>query len=309
MSLPEGGSSRLCVTGAGGWIGGALVREAQRRGVPVAGLPLRDGVAGVEHAALEGAIVVHLAAIAHRTGGGVTDDEYRRVNRDLAVQLARAARDAGSRGFVFASTAAVMGPTSSRPWTEADPPAPADPYARAKLQAEEALRLLHDPGRFDVRILRPPLVWGPGVRANFAALLRLAASPLPLPLASARAPRSMIFLDDAVDALLHLCTAPSAEGGTFFVRDDVDRSVAEWIAAIRGALGRPAGLFPVPGGLVRLAATALGRPGYHERLFLAAQVDDAALRATGWHPRTPFERALRATLEATVADPRGRRRA
>lgn len=310
----------LVVTGASGWIGARLARLARERGVAVAALgrhawlgadaaPARpneragpvdpcalggaDGLDG-----LAGAAIVHLAAIAHRPAGSTGAAEFDRVNRDGAVRFARRAKAAGATRFVFASTAAVMPPGNPRAWTEADAPAPRDAYARAKLAAERELWALHEPGRFEVVVLRPPLVYGPGARANFGRLLALAATGWPLPLAGATAPRSMVYLDNLVDALLHAAAAPAAAGRTFFVGDGTERSVADWIGAVRAALGRPPRLFALPMPLVRLAARVAGRQAAYERLFLPMRVDGSALRATGWRPPVGPDAALAATVAA-----------
>lgn len=242
--------------------------------------------------------IMHLAAIAHRPAGGADASQLVRVNRDLAVSYARRCKQAGARRFVFVSTAAVMSSGRLQPWNESDRPDPRDAYSQAKLAAEQQLRALHEPGRFDVVVVRPPLVYGPGVRANFLSLLDWAASGVPLPLARADAPRSMVFLDNLVDALLHVAVAPQAAGRTFFVADGTDRSVADWIRAIRAALGMPPRLFGVAPALLRVAARCTGRWAMYERLFLPMRIDGSALRATGWQPPVDGDTALIRTLQA-----------
>lgn len=289
----------LRITGAGGWIGSRLLQEAKLRQMDAAGidraelvderLPLR-----IAH----GSTVVHLAAIAHRPIGSVDATVFDRINRDLAVSCAQRCKQAGARRFVFVSTAAVMPSGRAQPWSEADAPDPRDAYSRAKLAAEQQIGLLHEPGRFEVVVMRPPLVYGPGVRANFSTLLELAKSGRPLPLAGATAPRSMVFLDNLVDALLYVSQAPQAAGRTFFVTDGTDRSVADWIRAVRAALGMPPRLFAVPLGLVRVAARCTGQWSMYERLFLPMRVDGSALRALGWSAPVDRDAALRRTLQA-----------
>ena len=289
----------LRITGAGGWIGARLVRQARDAGLEAAGVPRGAWLDGApDAAALAGAAVVHLAAIAHRPAGLVDAAVFERVNHAAAVSFARRARSAGAARFVFVSTAAVMPPGSARAWTEADAPDPRDAYARAKLAAEAQLRALHEPGRFEVVVLRPPLVYGPGARANFRRLLELAAGGWPLPLGGATAPRSMVFVDNLVSALLHAAGSPRAAGQTFFVTDGTERSVADWIQAVRARLGRPARLFTLPAPIVRAAARASGRWPVYERLFLPMRVDGSALRATGWRPPVEPDEALARTLAA-----------
>jgi len=288
----------LIVTGAGGWIGGRLLETARETGREALRADAID-VASGRHADLpwRDASVVHLAGIAHRRAVSVGSADYRRVNCELALDCARAAAAGGARRFVFVSTAAVMGTCSpGRPWREDDPPAPADPYAASKWAAEEALSAFQRTGAIEVVVLRPPLVWGPGVRANFLALLRWACSPWPLPFGRARAPRSMAYIDHVADALLHLARTDGVAGRTFFVADDVDRSVAQWIEAVRLLEGRPPRLLDLPPQLVRMGAAVVGRPGAYDRLYGESRVSAAALRATGWSASSPFEVGLRRTL-------------
>lgn len=292
-------AASLRITGVGGWIGSRLLQEAKLRRIDAAGIDraeLLDERSPLRIAS--GSTIVHLAAIAHRPMGSVDAALFDQINRDLAVSCAQRCLQAGARRFVFVSTAAVMPSGRTQPWTEADMPDPRDAYSRAKLAAEQQLGMLHELGRFEVVVVRPPLVYGPGARANFAKLLELAKSGRPLPLAGATALRSMVFLDNLVDALLHVARAPQAAGRTFFVTDDTDCSVADWIRAVRAALGMPPRLFAVPTALVRVAARCIGRWSMYERLFLPMRVDGSALRATGW--AAPFDRdaALRRTLQA-----------
>ena len=284
------------VTGTTGWIGRALVATLDARSLPRVDLD-RDMIEGrTPWPALDGGAVVHLAAIAHRDASEVGTERYDRVNRALALSVATRARQAGARRFVFVSTAAVMGPRSVRPFVESDPPAPADPYARSKLAGELGLAAVLTDGPTRPVVIRPPLVYGPGVRANVLALLDLATRRIPLPLGAARAPRSAIYIDNLVDALVHAACSEAVAGGTYFVRDDRDRSVAEWISAIRDAHGAPRRLVAVPPWLMAAAARAARRPGLHERLFAPLQVDDRAFRATGWRPPVDPGTALARTL-------------
>lgn len=302
----------VALTGPRGWIAGRVRAAARRRGTPVrdverAALASDDALAR----ALAGCgAVVHLAAIAHRPRGSVDDDAFDAVNHRLAQRVAHAARDAGVRRFVFVSSAKVMGERSARPFVETDPPAPADAYARSKLAAERALLALHAPRRFEVVVARPPLVYGAGARANFAALVRLARRPWPLPLANATAQRSLVHVDNLSDALLFLCANADAAGGTYFVADGTDLTVARLVGRVRELQGRPLGLFPMPRAL-RTVATSLGRllgadpAPIFERLFEPLQVDASALAALGWRPPLEAGRALDATLRSMASATRG----
>lgn len=296
--MTDSASGPLLVTGAGGWIGSRLTEVAAARGRAVRAIDARRPV-DAQHPAGAGGTLIHLAAIAHRTGG-VDRDAYLGVNRDLPVSIATQALRLGVRRFVFVSTARVMGEVSVRPWTTADPPAPVDDYSEAKLQAEARLRALHEPGRFEVVVLRPPLVHGPGVGANLSRLLRLASTRWPLPVDRDAGPRSMVGLDNLVDLLQFLVDREAPDGPVWFVRDDVDWTTPQLVEAVRRELGRPARLVGVPSGWVRAAMGAAGASRLHRRLFGAAQVDDGPLRAFGWKPPVAAPDALRATIRASL---------
>lgn len=277
----------ILVTGASGFIGKALASELDRRGIPwraVSRASLEDPRCDFE----PGEVLVHLAAIAHRAQGSTDDAEYERVNRDLAVCAARRARASGVRRFLFVSTARVMGNVSSRPWTEQDEPNPPDAYSRAKREAEIELMRLRSPGAFEVVVLRPPLVYGPGVRGNLRSLLRLADSRWPLPLRNARAPRSMIAVANLADAICFASTNDRMDGRIAFVRDESDLSVETLVRAMRLALGRKERLYGVPAGLLYGAARLplLGRriEPVVSRLFRPSQVDMSFIAGLGWHP-------------------------
>ena len=307
MSTADTRPRQIAVTGATGWIGRRLCEAAAGRGLAVRPIP-RQALQSPRACAvaLEGCdVVVHLAAAVHRPRGASTPDEYVEANERLTARLAAAARAASVGRFVFVSSAKVLGERTDRPARESDAAAPSGPYARSKLAAE---RLLACEGPdLDVVVVRPVLVYGPGVRANFLSLLRLADTHWPLPLGGAQAPRSMIYIDNLVDALLFLCDAKLAAGHTFFVNDGTDLTVAELVRALRQRLGRSPRLFTLPRGFlercVRMSAW-LGvdlRPTF-ERLFEPLQVDAGALRAIGW--RAPVD--LHAALDETVRWYRGR---
>lgn len=302
------------VTGSSGFVGRALVEELRRRGVAVRGAVRRrpPAVSAEEtpevgdlsgstdwSAALRGVdTVFHLAARVHQVGE--QDDagaaEHHRTNAEATSALARAAIAAGARRFVFVSSVKVMGEVSGQqPFRESDAPAPHDAYGRSKWAAEQALAGLA--GRIEVSIVRPPLVYGPGVKANFLSLLRLAASGLPLPLGAARAGRSLVFVGNLADALIACATREHASPATYFVSDGRDVSVAELIAAMRADMGLPQRSLPLPAGLVAAAARLVGRADAAQRLFSPLQVDIGRIRyELGWSPPVSAEEGLRATV-------------
>lgn len=304
---------RALVTGSSGFVGRALVAELRRRGFAVRGAVRRrsnkdpDGQV-IETGELSGSTdwspalrdvetVFHLAARVHRAHDreGDADAAYQLVNADATAALAQAAVVAGARRFVFVSSVKVMGETSAlRPFVESDPPQPQDAYGRSKLEGERALERLAD--QIEVSIARSPLVYGPGVRANFLSLLRIAASGWPLPLGDARAHRSMVFIDNLVDALIACATVPHRSPATYFVSDGRDVSVAELIGLLRSEMDLPPRLWPVPKGLVQRAARLLRRADAAQRLFSPLQVNIDRIRTElGWSPPVPAEDGLRAT--------------
>lgn len=251
---------KVAVTGASGFVGRAL-------GPALA-------AAGHENASAEKAnAVVHLAAIAHRHA---SREELQKVNVDLAVQTAQKAAAAGAQ-FLFLSSLKVHGERSDAPFREDSPLAPKGVYAESKARAEERLRAI--PG-LRLTVLRPPLVYGPGVKANFLALMKAIARGLPLPLASIRNRRSLVYVGNLADAII-TCLARQ---GTFLVSDSEPVSTPQLCREIGEALGRPARLFPFPASLLP------------EKLSGSLEVDDSLIRRTlGWRPPLTRGEGLRST--------------
>jgi nucleoside-diphosphate-sugar epimerase len=255
------------VTGASGFIGRALCAALAAGHHEVRTLSLRQGGTPLE---LHGAdAVVHLGALAHRRGE--TSGEFQRANVDVTRSVARSAAAAGAR-LVFLSSVKVHGEDSTVPLTESAPLAPADDYAISKAAAEAALRSMGD---LQFVVLRPPLVYGPGVKANFLMLMKAIASGIPLPLALVSNRRSFVYVGNLVDAIVRCIDDARALGRTYLVSDGAALSTPALCRAIGRALDRPARLFPFPPAWL---------PG---PLARSLDVDDSAVRTElGW--RAPF---------------------
>jgi nucleoside-diphosphate-sugar epimerase len=313
---------QVLVTGADGFVGKALCRMLLQAGyAPRAGLQSRSlwpelqaATPGLSQFAVIGdlganpnlngalenvAVVVHLAARVHIMHDHMGDPlkEYRRVNVDGTEALACAAAKQGVRRMVFVSTVKVNGEsTSGRPFTEGDPPDPQDPYAVSKWEAEEVLRSVAAKTGLEIAIVRPPLVYGPGVRANFLRLMRLVERGLPLPLPNTQNRRSMIGIENLADCLVRCVSHPGAANQTFMVSDGQDVSTRELVARLASALGRSTRFLPVPKLPLRLAARLVGRESTINRLLGSLEIDSGKIRRTlEWNPPVTLDSGLEAT--------------
>ena len=293
--------TRVLVTGAGGFVGRALGRDLAGAGFEVVAAGRDLVTVGPDtdwREALEGIdAIAHLAAPAHVSGHDADERVFRRVNVGGTRRLAEAAVDAGIGRFLFLSTVKVMGESSGDGcFRDDDEPAPADAYARSKRDAELALAEVARGTPLEPVVLRPPLVYGPGVRANFLALMRLVASGAPLPLGSVRNRRSLIYLDNLTAAAVACLGHPAAAGRTYFVRDGEDVSTPGLVRALAAALGSRARLWPAPTGALRLLGLLTGRAGTVARLLDSLAVDDSRIRGElQWRPRFALEQGLAET--------------
>lgn len=312
----------ILVTGASGFVGRALlprlasegyrVRAAVRRpdsGLPAGAAPVaigdltdepdwRRALAGVD-------AVVHLAARAHVLAERSPDAFalYHAANTIPTLRLAEAAAAAGLRRLVFISSVRVHGSrTVGAPFDEASPLAAEDPYGRSKADAERGLAEIARASGLEVVVLRPPLVYGPGARGNFARLARLVARGVALPLGAVRNRRSLVYVGNLADAIVRSVAHPAAAGRTFMVSDGEDLSTAELVRRIARALGRPPRLVPVPPALLRAAGALAGRREDVARLLDDLAVDSSLLRrALGWTPPYTLDEGLAATMRAIEA--------
>lgn len=311
---------RVLVTGAAGLVGAAVARDLAVAGYAVRGAVRRRCAfgAGIEAlvvgdiggevggevdwpAALVGVdAVVHAAARVHVSRETAADPaaEYMRVNVEATRRLATAAARSGVGRLVFLSTVKIHGEeTKLRPFTEDDAPAPDDAYGESKRRAEEALAEIAAATGLEIVVLRPPLVYGPGVGANFRALLRLADSPLPLPFGGIEGnARSLIFIANLVSAVRAALAHPAASGRFYLVRDGEDVSTAALIGRLRRAFDRPPHLFAAPRAALAAAGWLARRPQAVRRLAGSLAVDDGRIRAElDWQPPFTLDQGLAAT--------------
>ena len=248
--------------------------------------------------------VIHCAARVHVTKEEAANplDEFRRVNVEGTLRLARQAADAGVRRFVFVSSIKVNGEYSlpGHPFTADQPWAPGDPYSVSKCEGEAGLRMLSKATGMEVVIIRPPLVYGPGVKANFLAMMRWLWRGVPLPLGCiTENRRSFVFLDNLVDLIVTCIDHPAAANQTFLVSDDEDLSTADLLRRMGAALGVPVRLLPVPGRIITSGAKMIGRSDIALRLCGSLQVDIGKTKELlGWSPPVRVDEGLRRTAES-----------
>ena len=212
--------------------------------------------------------------------------------------MAQAAHAAGVSRFVFLSSLKAVGElTEDRPFNDASPAQPREPYGISKREAEIGLAEIAEQTGLEVVILRPPLLYGPGVEGNFRALLRLVGRGVPLPLGGIDNARSLLYVENLADAIAACLTSPAVTGGAYLIRDGEDLSTPELVRRLGAAMGRRVWLLPVPGVLLHLAASCLGRGPEAQRLLGSLRVDDSRLRDDlGWQPPFTVDQGLAATV-------------
>jgi nucleoside-diphosphate-sugar epimerase len=300
----------LALTGATGFIGQYLLREMPKRGYRVRALLRRPDRIPVQttsaiigdlamrqnmSTALEGVhAVIHSGGLAHGMSG-VPKDDYRLLNTETTIDLARAAQRAGAKRFVFLSSIrAQCGPTADAVLTEAAPPRPTDAYGRSKLAAERGLAELD----IDWVSLRAALVYGPGVEGNMAQLMQLARSPFPLPLGSLTARRSLLAVENLLAAIETVLAAPGPLRRVFIAADREALTIAEMIAALRAGLGRQPNVFPLSPALLKILLRAADKEEIYQRLSGSLIADPSALTDLGWKPPLATRVGLTKLMEA-----------
>jgi nucleoside-diphosphate-sugar epimerase len=306
------------ITGATGFVGTGLVSRLTRDGVETLACVRGDLVSHPENVrvltvheitantdwsqVLSGVnSVVHLAARVHVMNDTEVDPltAFRTVNVDGTLNLARQAAKKGVKRFVYVSSVKVNGEctTLGRAFTEVDVPNPQDPYGQSKHEAEQGLRRVSAESGMGVVIIRPPLVYGPGAKANFAALLRAVQQGRPLPFGLVKNQRSFVALDNLVDFIVTCIIHPKAVNQTFLVSDGQDLSTTELVSGMAQAAGVPARLLPVPVWALQMGASFFGKGNLVRRLCDNLQVDISKARSLlKWEPPVTVEEGLRRSL-------------
>ena len=312
--------SKILLTGVTGFVGRALVNEMLRLELTVvaavrslsADLPgdVRQYVVGDLLLNTEWSlalndidVVIHSAARVHIMDDRVADplSEFRKVNVDGTLNLARQAAEEGVKRFVFISSIKVNGEITSDgcPFRPDDNINVTDPYGLSKYEAEQGLLALAKSTSIEVVIIRPPLIYGPGVKANFRSLLKWVNRGLPLPFALIQNKKSFIALDNLVNFIIHCVDHPKAANEIFLISDGEDVSTAELLRKIAKAFDKKAILLPIPVSLMKVVAKGLGKEDVANRLFGSLQVDSSKARdLLGWEPVITMDEQLKKIADA-----------
>lgn len=308
----------ILITGVTGFVGQALSNKSAHYGFPVRGALRKPGDSSSNfqpivmgeingetvwlNAFQDVDVVIHLAARVHIMHDDSSDPltEFRAANTAGTAHLARSAAAAGVKRFVYVSSIKVNGEAThgTHKFAESDQPAPQDPYGISKYEAEQALQRIAQETGLEVVIVRPPLVYGAGVKGNFAQMLKVISKSVPLPFASIKNLRSFIYVENLVDALIVCATHPNAAGQTYIVSDGEDISTPDLLRQLATAMNVPCRLFPCPPGLLRCAGNLIGKSAQVERLLGSLQVDSGKIRRElNWQPPYTLQQGLQATVQ------------
>ncbi len=312
---------KVVVTGAAGFVGGTLMLALAQKRINAVGTVRRSTSTGPNRQDLECVgelnattnwssvlcgvrVVIHAAARAHIMKDELADPlaEYRLVNVEGTLNLARQAAAAGIKRFIYISSIKVNGESTplGKPFLSSDIPEPEDPYGVSKREAEQGLMQLAADTGMEVVIIRPPLVYGPGVKGNFATMIKLIDKGLPLPLGAVHNKRSLVGVDNLVDLIIRCIDHPAAANQVFLAGDGEDLSTTELLRGVANAMGKPARLIPVPVGLLQLSATLLGKEAVAQRLLGSLRVDiTKTCELLDWRPPYTVEEGLQRCFETT----------
>ncbi|HUW25572.1 MAG TPA: SDR family oxidoreductase [Gallionella sp.] len=314
---------RFLVTGANGFVGRPLCAKLLRRGqsvcaavrsagtqvenIEVVQVGLINGKTDWTDALRDIDVVIHLAARVHVMHDNTDDPlaEFRRVNTVGTECLARSAAASGVKRLVYVSSIKVNGEETpdGQSYSEQDVPAPQDPYGISKWEAEQALHRVVQETGLEVVIVRPTLVYGPGVKGNFTQMMRAVAHGIPLPFAASHNQRDLIYVGNLVDALIACATHPAAAGQTYLVSDGEFISTPDLLRCLADEMGVPSRVFPFPAALLKLAGKLTGKSAQIERLLGSLRVDSGKIRRElGWQPPYTLEQGLHATVVAFAAN-------
>ena len=312
---------KILITGATGFIGTQLsetlansghhVRATARSAAPNSPITREmvtcdlESADNLDHLTTGCDAIVHLAGRAHVMSDNPATSEslYLSANVDVTKNLAQSASRTGVKRMILMSSIKVNGESTTidTPFTSQDTPNPQDPYGRSKTQSEQALWDIATTSELEGVVIRPPLVYGPGVRANFASLIGIVNRGMPLPLGSIHNKRSFVAIDNLIDCIETTLQTPNAGGQTFLVSDGQDLSTPELIRAIASSLHKSPMLIPIPTALLKLAATTAGKRSAYDRLCGSLTVDIALTKQKlSWTPPFTVQDSLQRTVDAFI---------
>ena len=312
--------SKILITGATGFVGQALLNQlaSQNNELVVAVRNISTKLSPEIKQVLVGDLlpdtdwdnalsnvdtVIHLAARVHIMNDTHSDPntEFKKINTDGTLNLARQAAKTGIKRFIYLSSIKVNGEFTQqgKPFRSRDEHIPTDPYGLSKYEAEQGLKIIALETGMEIVVIRPPLVYGPNVKANFLRMMHWINKSIPLPLGAIYNQRSLVALDNLVDLISVCVEHPAAANQTFLVSDDDDLSTTELLQRMAKALGKPARLIPVPSSVISVGATMLGKSDIAQRLCGSLQVDISHTKKTlDWKPLVSVDEALQKTANA-----------
>ncbi len=309
--------SKILLTGVSGFIGSHVVSHLKgcfklvscfrsspalsRDGFEVVEVTNIDGLTVWKMALPQVSVVIHMASVAHISPHNSTltpIPDFRTVNVDGTLNLARQAAEAGVKRFIFLSSIGVNGVSNSAPFTPYDIPNPIEPYAQSKWEAEQGLMQIAEQTGMQVVIIRPPLVYGPNAPGNFGRLVRWVEKGVPLPLGAVHNKRTLVSVDNLVDLIRVCINHPAAANRVIMAGDDEDVSTTQILRGIAEGMGKPSRLIPVPESLLWAGASLIGKKAMAEKVLGSLQVDISETKALlGWQPPYTFEEGMKRCFE------------